>query len=347
MADMVEQADVLVIGGGPGGLACATVLAEGGARVILAERKPVIGAKVCAGGLTRHGMLNYVPDFLIERAFFEQDIQTPWQRVVVTEPEPIAATVNRERLGQWMAEKALAAGVAVLTGTRVMGIEAYCAILETADGHRSAIKCQHLVGADGSTSLVRRFLGLPVTNMGIGINCMHHGIHARMEWHLDPGRFQAGYGWIFPHQDTVSIGVYGDTRLFSARELKQRLLAWAATQGFVLDSGAIRAGLINYDYRGVRFGRTWLVGDAAGLASGLTGEGIYPALVSGQTVARMILDPGYVGDELARLVAKHRCHDRMTSLAINNRRLRRLLMEGTTMLLRTKIIDFRLLEMAG
>jgi len=344
---MTERVDVLVIGGGPGGLACATLLAQQGAKVVLAERKPMIGPKVCAGGLTWHGLLRHVPDVLIERTFAQQDIRTPWQRVVVAEPDPIVATVNRQRLGQWMAEQALAAGVRLMTATRVTDLEAHRAVLARADGPRSAVEFRHLVGADGSTSLVRRFLGLPVAAMGLGLNCIHPGSHARMEWHLDPRRFGAGYGWIFPHRDTLSIGAYGDSRLFSGRELKKRLLLWAADQGFRLDPQIIRAGLVNYDYQGVRFDRGWLVGDAAGLASGLTGEGIYPALVSGQAVARMILAPDFHDQNLAQLEARHRQHRRMSALALDKPRLCRLLLETMALLLRTKIIDFRLLEMAN
>ena len=81
----MERTEILVVGGGPGGLACATMLAQNGARVALAERKPEIGPKVCAGGITWHGLIKHVPSSLIERSFPEQLIVTPGQRLTVTE----------------------------------------------------------------------------------------------------------------------------------------------------------------------------------------------------------------------------------------------------------------------
>lgn len=343
---MGEKTDILIVGGGPGGLTCATMLARHGARVVLAERKPAIGPKVCAGGITWHGLIKHVPAHLIEREFPEQVIVTRRQRIVVAEKNPIIATINRKRLGQWMAEQAEASGVTLLTGTRITGLEPNQATLERSDGQRLHIGFTHLVGADGSNSLVRRFLGLPTMLMGIGLNCMLPGEQPRMEWHLHPELFGSGYGWIFPHSAACSIGVYAEARIFTARMLKQRLILWAGRQGFRLDPQAIRAGLVNFDFRGVRFGRTWLVGDAAGLASGLTGEGIYPALISGQAVARMILNPGHSGNDLEILAKKHRRHSRVVTLAGRHHRLGAVLMEALVMLLRIKVIDFHSLEMA-
>lgn len=343
---MTERTDILVVGGGPGGLACATLLARHGARVVLAERKPRLGPKVCAGGITWHGLIRHVPEHLIERRFPEQVVVSPRQRIVVAEKNPIVATVDRERLGQWMAAQAQEAGVTILAATRVTGLGPRQATLELEHGPRLRLDFSQLVGADGSNSLVRRFLGLPVTALGLGLNCMSNGRYPRMEWHLDPDRFASGYGWIFPHNETCSIGCYSEARLFTARELKQRLLRWAERQGYRLDPEAIRAGLVNYDYRGVRFGQTWLVGDAAGLASGLTGEGIHPALVSGQAVARTILDPAYPGNELKKLVTRHRRHCRVVALASRHPRLCAALVELSVLLLRMKIIDFHSLEMA-
>lgn len=342
----MDNTDVLIVGGGPGGLACATLLAQNGARVVLAERKPVIGPKVCAGGITWHGLLKHVPDELIERAFPEQHIHTPRQHLVVEEDNPIIATVNRQRLGQWMAARAEEAGVTLLTATRVAALESGRATLEQGNGRRLSLRHAHLVGADGSNSLVRRYLGLPATAMGIGLNAMLPGLFPRMEWHLDPSVFGSGYGWIFPHGEDCSIGAYADSQLFSAAVLKKRLLAWAQRLGFTLDPQAIRAGLVNFDYRGVRFDQGWLVGDAAGLASGLTGEGIYPALVSGQAVARMILNPADPGSGLHVLARKHLRHSRLVRLASGHPRLCGALMEASVLLLRMKIIDFHSLEMA-
>ena len=121
--------------------------------------------------------------------------------------------------------------------------------------------------------------------------------------------------------------------------LADRLRLW-------LDPEQLRAGLVNFDYRGVRFDRTFLVGDAAGLASGLTGEGIHPALISGRAVARMILDPAASTRALDLLVRHQRRHRRFVALAGGRRRLCGLLMETLVVLLRLKMLDFRALEMA-
>ncbi len=51
--------------------------------------------------------------------------------------------------------------------------------------------------------------------------------------------------------------------------------------------------MINYDYKGHDFGNKFLIGDAAGLASGLTGEGIYFAIKSGEDVAKKIINKKY------------------------------------------------------
>ena len=338
--------DILIIGAGPGGLACAKLLAEHGREVIILERNTKIGAKVCAGGITWDGLIGLVPDDLIERSFCEQYVFSNYQKVVVREKNPIIATINRKTLGNWMAQQAMQAGAEIVTGSRVSAINGRTVTVKTSSGETKTYSCSHLVGADGATSMVRRSLGIPAEQMGPGINYQITGSVKNMEWHLNSRAFGYGYGWIFPHKETVSIGAYGPAGNMSGGRLKENLIKWASAKGYNLQGEQCRAALINYDYRGYSFGSTWLVGDAAGLASGLTGEGIYPAIVSGETVGRKILDPDFTDDAITAMVRKQQQHHKVINLSAKNPAFCSLLMEMLILMLRLKFIDFHTLEMA-
>ncbi len=343
---MQRSVDTIIIGAGPGGLACAKLLAENNRQVLVLERKQIIGPKVCAGGITWSGLLRHVPEELIEQAFPEQSIFSNLQKIKISEPEPIVATINRKILGQWMARAAADAGATIETGVTVRKITADHVVVQYTDGKVRTIGYTHLVGADGSTSMVRRFLKISTDKMGIGINYQINGTCTDMEWHLNTKMFGSGYGWIFPHRDTISIGAYGDQHNLPAAELKKRLLAWAAEKGYDLSRQQARAALVNYDFQGFSFGPVLLVGDAAGLASGLTGEGIYPAIITGEAVAKKIIDPDYPADEITAMAKKQLQHQKVIRIAAIHPWLCSLLMEWLVFLLRIKLLDFHALEMA-
>ncbi|MBU0943738.1 MAG: NAD(P)/FAD-dependent oxidoreductase [Proteobacteria bacterium] len=337
----------LIIGAGPGGLACARILAEKGSACLVVERKKVIGPKVCAGGITWSGLISRVPQELAEKSFPTQHICTPWQKVRIDEQTPIIATVNREKLGQQMARQAMAAGAIIRIGTIVRTIQKRTVIVQDRiSGEKEEISFDYLVGADGSSSLVRRHLGLKSKRLGIGINYQIPGNVKEMEWHLNNSLFGNGYAWIFPHSDTVSIGAYADKETMGPTQLQTSLLSWAGRQGFQLDNQQARAEYINYDFQGWNFGHTFLIGDAAGLASGLTGEGIYPAIVSGEQAALTIINPEHCNTIMAALIERHDQHKRMVRLSGKNGFLNSLLAELMTLGLRSGMIKFNKLEMA-
>jgi geranylgeranyl reductase len=181
-----------------------------------------------------------------------------------------------------------------------------------------AVACGALLGADGAASRVRRGLGLP---LGLAVRAfqvvlpMADPAAARLARrgpavHFDPLRLRAGYGWIFPAADEVRVGAGASEAMLRKGELKRAFRAWLGRLGIDPAGRRLEAGTIGCGYLGHRFGRVFLVGDAAGLASPVTGEGIRQALVSGREVARELTEAGYRSRIVADLAADHRrTHD--------------------------------------
>ena len=130
------------------------------------------------------------------------------------------------------------------------------------------------------------------------------------------------------------------------KELKKRLHSWLDSLHIDYSGLQPRAANINFDYRGWHFKNIFLAGDAAGFASGLTGEGILPAIISGEEIAETILDPNHEPARLNKLIRNHKRHTRLLLLAGKNKFLCQLIMESLLIALKLKIIPFSKLEMA-
>lgn len=332
---------VIIVGAGPGGLACAKLLAEHGLDVLVLERKPVAGPKVCGGGITWAGLIKRIPEHLIEGVFPKQLIRSNYQQTVIKSGDPIVATIHREVLGKWMCLKAQEAGAEIKTSCQVQTITP-----ETVKTSQGEFGYRYLIGADGSGSMVRKYLQLATDSVGVGIHFQVPGNFENMEWHLNSSLFQNGYAWIFPFKNMASVGIYGAKPYNNPKQMLCSLRRWADMQKISVAGLKPKAGLINFDYRGWHFNNIMLIGDAAGLASGLTGEGMYPALVSGETAARVIINPDYNCNELQRLIKKQQKHRRIVEFSAKNRLVNIITMEMLVLALRTGFIPFSMLEMA-
>lgn len=74
--------------------------------------------------------------------------------------------------------------------------------------------------------------------------------------------------------------------------------------------------MLDYDYQGYRFKNIFLVGDAGGFVSGLTGEGIYQALISGEEIGKIILDKNYNSNKINELLKIKRKHNKLMNFLI-------------------------------
>ena len=339
--------DVVIIGAGPGGLRCAALLADNGVKVLVLERSSKIGRKVCAGGITWGGLISSLPDSLIQRTFTIQKVSTRYQNIVIGGVEPMIGTVNRMELGSYMAERATQQGAEIIWGGRAESISAD-RVRFTAAGRSCEAHYDFLVGADGSSSKVRKFLGIDKTapQCGIGIHYLVADGGEDMTWNFNADFFGSGYSWIFPHREYASMGAYLADSSIAPLQLKKELGRWLDGQGIEITGARFEADKINIDYRGWSFGSRFLIGDAAGLASPLTGEGINPAIVSAEAVAMKIIDGSHVPKSLERVISRHRKHQTLSRTAGRSRFLSLVLSEFSGVLLRTKMIGFEKFEMA-
>lgn len=339
--------DVIIVGAGPAGLSCAQVTAHHGATTLVLERKKIIGQKICAGGITWNGLISKLKD-ISERSFATQYIFTKNQTFSISDTNPIIATVNRETLGQLMHKNALEAGATVRQNCYVTSCDDnILTFLNRDSGKSEQVKYGTLVGADGSSSTVRKHLHIPINDFGIGINYMVDGDFPTMQWHLNSSLFGSGYSWIFPQRDRASIGAYADAKSVSARFLKKSLHTWATRNQIKLPESGLTAERVNYDYKGYRFDNTYLIGDAAGFASALTGEGIYPAIVSGQAVGREICNIIKPENDFKKLLQNHKIHKMTAKVVRTHPAISTCLSEIICYGLKKNIIDFRSAEMAG
>ncbi|MBU0647614.1 NAD(P)/FAD-dependent oxidoreductase [Patescibacteria group bacterium] len=284
---MEDKYDVIIVGAGPGGLSCAVQLQDSGKSVLVLEKNKGIGPKICAGGLTtKIQKIGYELD-IADRLYSEIKICVPGQEKIVKMPQPFVATIDRGKLGKIMLGK-IDQQVQIKTGLKVEEISDDFVVV---DGKKIGYK--YLVGADGSNSMVRKWLGVKTDKSILGLQYILSAGFDELELFFDADYFANGYAWIFPHQDFTSVGCGCELGVSNSSELKKNFDEWLEVKKISTESARFEGWVINFDYQGYSFDNKFLVGDAGGFASGMTGEGIYFAMVSGIEVAKKIIDPAY------------------------------------------------------
>lgn len=282
---------MIVVGGGPVGLATACAAARHGAEVVVLERArswPV--DKACGEGLmppavrwlermqlepagARFAGIRYVDGDLVAEGRF---------------PDGPGLGVRRTELSRVLHKRATKLGVELVTGAEVSEIEDGASVrVKTSAGNFTA---NWLVGADGLHSRVRSLGGFRTKQgrprFGLRRHFRVEQPPALVEVHWADG-VEAYLTPVGPDQVGLAL-LRGDGKA-SFDELLARFPGLAARLGPPLDE--VRgAGPFALSVDRPLRGRVLLVGDAAGYLDAITGEGLALGWRGGELAVRLALD---------------------------------------------------------
>lgn len=301
--------DVVVVGAGPAGASAARALAAQGVDVLVLERRRWPRTKLCGGGLTPKAYLQIASDIedLVRNKCNGVYLRAGESGPFHLRSESVAIwMVDREELDVRLLQRAREAGARFADDRPVRSVvPSKDVVAVVADGETYLARV--VVGADGVDSVVAKDVGLRRRSSGrYGL-----ALQATVKPEKDALGTSAvvdfgipyGYAWVFPKGRHYSVGVgTWDARRF--KELPRHLDRFIGSLGFgSATSTKYRGHKLAYGGYKERLSsrNVLLVGDAAGLADPLFGEGISYSLKSGQMGADVIV--GYLCGELEGLDA--------------------------------------------
>jgi geranylgeranyl reductase family protein len=302
--------DAIVVGGGPGGSTAAWQLARVGLRPLVLDAAVFPRVKICAGWVTPVALedleidpekypLTIQPFKACVLEFAGARHETGWRR-------PASYGIIRREFDHYLLERARDAGADVRWGRRVVDVEASAeAVTVRTEG--DTFQAPLVIGAGGHRCPVARALGR-VSEREEVVVAQESETRLAPEWSERLGVLMEspeiyvegdlrGYGWFFPKGDFINIGI-GCTGGADGTLLKRRDALVTALRA----SGRLPADLPMEAFKGHAYvirrqaprrlsgERFCLVGDAAGLARDLSGEGIGPAIRSGRLAAAAAAD---------------------------------------------------------
>ncbi len=299
--------DVVIVGGGPGGSTAGYLLSKFGFRVLIIDKENFPRPKLCGGLLTDKTFR------LLNRVFGETESSLTDKHIlnfradhyeVFYKDKPMVNKhsdipflfTDRRTYDSFLLEKAREAGAEIIEGEKVQSVDFSTTEVVTSTGKR--FSSRFIVGADGVNSVIRKELfsagrvdtrewgrnlatGLEVfVNRDETTKAVDHPI-------VFFGFVRWGYSWVFPNKDVIVVGSGGlntANRSDLLKSFHDFLSFLNLNEGRVSRIAGHPVPYGNFLSKPVS-DSFLLVGDAAGFADPVTGEGIFYAQRSAELAA--------------------------------------------------------------
>lgn len=301
--------DVAVVGGGLAGCSAAITLAQQGKQVALLESKGYPHHKVCGEFLSPE-CLHYLDDLGVMPALRELQ-PAPVHTVAISTPDGTrwethlqGLSISRYRLDHLLAEHVRSLGVDLQTNTTVTRIDgdlkgSFRLEARSTSGE-AEFQAKAVIAAHGKRSgldraLNRRFLNRQQPFTGLKAHFYGSPLSGRVELHTFPGGY-CGLGEVEDGLTNVCLLVR--TEVFQRVGNIETFIAWMRAQNPQLERWFRTARLAGNGWRSISQipfvtksvveGDILMAGDAAGLITPLTGDGMSMALRGGQMAAQFV-----------------------------------------------------------
>ncbi|MCC2592138.1 geranylgeranyl reductase family protein [Tessaracoccus sp. OS52] len=318
------EADVIVVGAGPGGSSTAANLARRGLSVLLLEKSHFPREKVCGDGLTPRATR------ALTRLGIDTSEEAGWlhnkglriyggrvEPFVIDWPDltdfpPYGVVRQRADFDDLLARHAVSFGARLVEGATVNE-----PILDDRSGRIVGVRTKEgatyraplVVAADGNSSRLAISMGLTKRDdrpMGVAVRTYYTSPRSNDDyleswlelWDGEPHKstLMPGYGWVFGMGDgtsNVGLGVLNTSKSFGKTDYKALLKRWLDNTpeewGFRDENmvGRVQGAALPMAFnRKPHYGRgLLLVGDAGGMVNPFNGEGIAYAMESAEAAA--------------------------------------------------------------
>lgn len=324
---MSRAYDVIVVGAGPAGAVTARQAAQAGLRILLLEKRPVIGEPVrCAEAIGADLARPFIePDARwIDASITHFAVHNSLGEYVKLPPAEPTLVVDRKLFDKQLVRLAEQAGAEMRTNTAAVGLlreqNGIKGVRVVHAGKEEALHSRLVVAADGTESQAARWAGLntvsPPGDYYIAAEYLLTGLKGRIEpqvceYHLIHALAPGGYLWTFPKgADRANVGLVmtvngGQNRRafdlldrFVARRYPMATLQTRIAGGIHV-TGALKkmvaAGLV-------------VVGDAAHQADPLTGGGIVLGMIGADIAMQVAVQALGQGDATEEALEPYQDH---------------------------------------